>query len=81
MEKLDDPGLLEESRGWQARDEEINIKKFLEAYGEREGSTVKRLIQAIRDAGLGLSANKLIEELGSVGDGLSGDTDEILTRY
>lgn len=80
LEKLDDPGLLEESRGWQARDDEINIKKFLEAYGEREGSTVKRLIQAIRDAGLGLSANKLIEELGSVGDGLSGDTDEILTR-
>ena len=80
MEKLDDPGLLEESRGWQARDDEINIKKFLKAYGEREGSTVKRLIQAIRDAGLSLSANKLIEELGSVGNGLSGDTDEILTR-
>lgn len=76
MDKLNDPGLLEESRGWQARDDEINIKKFLEAYGEREGSTVKRLIQAIRDAGLELSAEKLKKKLGSDGDGSSGNTDQ-----
>lgn len=76
LDKLNDPGLLEESRGWNARDEEININKFLAAYGEKEGSTVAGLIQAIRDAGLELSAEKLKKKLGSDGDGSSGNTDQ-----
>lgn len=76
LDELNDPGLLEESRGWNARDEEININKFLAAYGEKEGSTVARLIQAIRDAGLELSAEKLKKKLGSDGDGSSGNTDQ-----
>ncbi|XP_022799291.1 uncharacterized protein LOC111337272 [Stylophora pistillata] len=77
LEKLEDPKLIKASRAWRALDEAINIQKFLEEYGEKEGSTVRRLIQAIRDAGLGLSANKLEQNLDPDRGGRSGDSVEI----
>ncbi|PFX20129.1 uncharacterized protein LOC111337269 isoform X2 [Stylophora pistillata] len=77
LDKLEDPELVEESRVWTADDDEKNIKKFLDAYGEKEGSTAKRLIQAIRDAGLSLSANELERKLDSDRGGQSGNSVEI----
>lgn len=77
LEKLEDPKLIKASRAWRALDEAINIQKFLEEYGEKEGSTVRRLIQAIRDAGLGRAANKLEQNLDPDRGGGSGDSVEI----
>ncbi|XP_022799288.1 uncharacterized protein LOC111337271 [Stylophora pistillata] len=37
VEKLDDPDLELESRGWEASDNNVNVDKFLTAYGEKEG--------------------------------------------
>ncbi|PFX20120.1 hypothetical protein AWC38_SpisGene15427 [Stylophora pistillata] len=63
VEKLDDPDLELESRGWEASDNNVNIDKFLTTYGKREGSTIRRLVKAIREAGYQVSANKLEQQI------------------
>ena len=46
-----------ESRGWQGASHPVD--KLLTAYGEKEGSTIRRLIQAAREAGQTYCASKL----------------------
>ena len=43
-------GFQNESRGWERADNPI--ESLLKAYGEKEGSTIRGLIEAIRGAGL-----------------------------
>lgn len=68
VEKLDDPDLELESRGWEASDNNVNIDKFLTAYGEKEGSTIRRLVKAIREAGLQFPANNLEQHFSTTQD-------------
>lgn len=48
-------GFQYESRGWESNP----IESLLKAYGEKEGSTIRGLIEATRGAGLTLSARQL----------------------
>lgn len=59
-------GLNAECRAWEGVDNPT--EKLLSAYGETEGSTVRNLIKALREAGLTLFANE-IEQLVSTTQG------------
>ena len=50
-------GFQNESRGWERADNPI--ESLLKAYGEKEGSTIRGLIEATRGAGLEECANDL----------------------
>ena len=50
-------GFQNESRGWEGA--QNPIESLLKAFGEKEGSTIRGLIEAIRKAGLTLCASQL----------------------
>lgn len=77
LDKLDDPGLREESRGWRDDKQATNINSFLETYEKKEGSTVKKLIKAMKDAGLEVPANSVQQKLCPDEVGASGNTTEV----
>lgn len=77
LDKLDDPGLREEARGWRDDKHATNINNFLEAYEKKEGSTVKKLIKAMKDAGLEVPANSVQQKLCPDEVGASGNTTEV----
>ena len=73
MDELNDPGLRGEARGWKDDKQATNINSFLEAYGKKDGSTVGKLIKAMRDAGLEVPANSVQQKLCPDEVGASGN--------
>lgn len=69
--------MREESRGWRDDKQATNINSFLETYEKKEGSTVKKLIKAMKDAGLEVPANSVQQKLCPDEVGASGNTAEV----
>ena len=72
-------GLFEESKAWEGA--ENPTEKLLTAYGEREGSTIRNLIAALREAELSHFANEIEQQFsigrdqGARGSALTTDTE------
>ena len=71
--------LKDASRDWERA--ENPAEKLLSAYGEKDGSTIRNLIKALKEAGLTLLAGQLEEKFTNTNEQERGEEPEITATW